>query len=594
MTISAAGILITTPAKEALFLLRGEGGDWPKVWCLPGGKIEGGETALDAAKRETVEEIGSLPKGAIAELCRSQAVSTGIAPDGETGLPGQADAGEVIDFITFTMRVPDKFDVITSGEHVGFAWAPIDQPPEPLHPGVRIALDRLGMTELDAARAIADGRLTSPQRFGNMALFAIRISGTGLAYRAGKDEYAWRSPEEYLSEEMQARCNGLPVVWEHPEGDSLTSEDFAARSIGTVMLPFVKGTELWGVARILDAGAIKIMSEGGTSTSPGVVLKADASTTLKLEDGSNLLVEGSPFLFDHIAVLPPRADGLGSGVWDKGGLATGVAAEPRKDSVMADKDDELKARKDAEDEKAAQDKARKDADEALSKIADAVGSLCSRMDAWEEEKKADKARKDAEEAEAKEAAAKKDAEDKEAAADKAKKDAEEAEKAEKAEKDAQAATLNADVLGRLAKVEAIVKPVSDEDRAKLADIQSRFDSVMIAFGKQAPRALDGETPLGYRRRLLTSLQSYSPDFKDASLAGIQDSVSFDVAERIILKDAIAAAKSPTDLADGELRKIVKTDMAGRQIVEFVGKSTFVKQFAAPVVMRATGKIAARS
>ena len=247
---------------------------------------------------------------------------------------------------------------------------------------------------------------------------------------------------------------------------------------------------------------------------------------------------------------------------------------------MADKDDELKARKDAEDEKAAQDKARKDADEALSKIADAVGSLCSRLDAWEEEKKADKARKDAEEAEAKEAAAKKDAE--------------EAEKAEKAEKDAQAATLNADVLGRLAKVEAIVKPVSDEDRAKLADIQSRFDSVMIAFGKQAPRALDGETPLGYRRRLLTSLQSYSPDFKDASLAGIQDSVSFDVAERIILKDAIAAAKSPTDLADGELRPIVKKDMAGREITEWVGKTSFVTQFAAPVVLRATGKFAARS
>ena len=265
---------------------------------------------------------------------------------------------------------------------------------------------------------------------------------------------------------------------------------------------------------------------------------------------------------------------------------------------MADNEAELKARKDAEEKEIA-DKARKDADEALSKIADAVGALAKRFDAYDEEKKADKARKDAEEAEAEEAAAKKDAEEKEAEeaakADKAKKDAEEAEAKEKAEKDAQAATLSADVLARLAAVEKIVpKALTDAERSQFAEIQARFDAVQAHFGKQAPRPLDGETPLGYRRRLLRDLQPYSRDLKDVNLAAIHDDVGFGALETIIFKDAIEASRMPADLEDGELRAIIKKGVGGREITEFVGKSTFVKRFAAPTVYRATGRFGARS
>ena len=243
------------------------------------------------------------------------------------------------------------------------------------------------------------------------------------------------------------------------------------------------------------------------------------------------------------------------------------------------------------------DKARKDADEALSKLADAVGSLAKRFDAYDEEKKADKARKDAEEAEAREAAAKKETEDKEAeekaAADKAKKDAEEAEEKERAEKDAQAGALNADLLARLSAVEKLVpKALTDAERAQFAEIQSRFDSVLAHFGKQAPRPLDGETPLGYRRRLLGSLQSHSATLKDANLSGIHDDVSFGALESVIFKDAIEAARNPADLESGVLRAVIKKGPGGREITEFVGKSTFVKQFAADV-QRATGRIEAR-
>jgi len=591
MTISGAGILIATKAKEALFLLRGPGGDFPGTWCLPGGHIEDGESALDAAKRETIEEIGLLPEGAIAELCRSQAISTGVSPDGE-GLPGQADAGETIDFTTFMMRVDDKFEPKVSGEHVGFAWAPLDQPPQPLHPGVQIALDRLDMTELDAARAIADGRLTSPQAFGNMSLFAIRISGTGLSYRSGLDEYVWRKPEEYLNPEMQARWLGTPVVWEHPKGNTLTSKDYNDRSVGAIMLTYPKGDELWCIARIYDAAAIKIMGEGGMSTSPGVVMKSDVNTTMKLEDGSNLLVEGVPFLTDHLALVE-------LGVWDKGGPATGVAAEARKDSVMADNEAELKARKDAEEkeERERADKARKDADagEKLDKTLALLDSISKRMDAFEEEKKADKARKDAEEAEEKKAdKSKKDGEDEitagekeeaeaKVAADKAKKDAEEEKKC------ADAARADSETAKRIAALEArLPAQLSDEDLSKFADAQARADSVMSAFGKQAPRPLQGETLLAYRRRLANGLKDNSAAWKGVNLSAIADDAAFSNIETAIYADSIAAAYNPVDLGGDSLREIRKVDpRTNRATTEFVGQPNAWMSAFSPVRRRVT-------
>ena len=41
------------------------------------------------------------------------------------------------------------------------------------------------------------------------------------------------------------RCQGLPVVLEHPEKNILNSQEFTDRIIGTVFLPYVKGDEIW-------------------------------------------------------------------------------------------------------------------------------------------------------------------------------------------------------------------------------------------------------------------------------------------------------------------------------------------------------------
>ena len=67
------------------------------------------------------------------------------------------------------------------------------------------------LDELGIAKAIRDGALTSPQEYANLLLVALRITGTGAAYRSGANEFVWRDPSIYLNAEFLQRCNGLPV-----------------------------------------------------------------------------------------------------------------------------------------------------------------------------------------------------------------------------------------------------------------------------------------------------------------------------------------------------------------------------------------------
>jgi len=329
MTITAAGILFVVPAKRALFLKRGPGGDYPEMWCFPGGKQEDGETIEQCAERETIEEIGFLPEGHKFLWTRSHTEGQGLE------LPGAAEAGELVDFTTFRQLVPSEFVVKVDDEHVGWCWAPVDQPPQPLHPGCQVALDKFYMTELGVSEAIRDGKLTSPQQYENLWLFDIRITGTGTSYRKSLDEHVYRAPENYLSEEFLARCNGLPVIIEHPPTNVLNSQEFTNRVVGTVLLPYIKGDEVWGIAKIYDQVAAKYMAENQMSTSPAVLFRdLDVNTKVSLEDGSTLLIEGKPSFLDHIAICT-------QGVWDKGGEPTGVvsvdAPETRSDSAAPTK-----------------------------------------------------------------------------------------------------------------------------------------------------------------------------------------------------------------------------------------------------------------
>lgn len=132
----AAGALLIAPSGHALFMRRSDkASDHQGEWCCPGGSIEEGETAEQAAHRESQEETG-YPLGDITQI----------------------DEGD--GFVTFRANVDAEFEPKLNAEHTEFRWAPLDDPPQPTHPTLLATLKRLlgraieaGQRESEAEKA---------------------------------------------------------------------------------------------------------------------------------------------------------------------------------------------------------------------------------------------------------------------------------------------------------------------------------------------------------------------------------------------------------------------------------------------------------
>ncbi|MBU9812373.1 NUDIX domain-containing protein [Rahnella sp. SL6] len=505
METYAAGILFKSAGKVFL-VKRGDDG----TWAVPGGKIDTGETPEFAARREVLEECGFD-------------YSPPLTPYSLIG-----------GYVTYSVDNAPTFEAVLNDENSACGWFSRDALPEPLHPGLAAMLDAEPLNEMDVAKLVSDGQLSSPQYFKNMYLWAMRITGTGITWRSADKQFAYRSPENYLNENFLARCNGLPVIWWHPEGATLNSEEYAARTIGTICLAWLAGDEVWGVARVYDTEAAENLISKQFSTSPTVTLSGDSDFLIQV-DGKPLLLEGAPVLLDHLAICE-------QGVWDKLGDPTGVKSDTLLNEVHKMDEDKFV------------ELFNKCMDARLAK-ADAEAEAKAKADAEEADKKA---KADAEGKEAEEAKAKKDAEEKEA---KEKADAEEKEKA-----DAEMAKIRADmeeIKGR------VPEELSDEDRNDIADTQHKADSVFASFGERAPMAVAGEKPLAYRRRILTKLQQHSTDYKAVDLSSISDSQMLSIAEKQIYADAQKSAASSLEPGAG-LREVVRQDATGRKISTFIG------------------------
>jgi len=296
MTEVAAGILFRAPTGRVLFCHRTDG----RGWAFPGGGKKDHETLEQCAARECYEETGYRSGHAGNFLCRR-------VRDG-------------VDFTTFAYDCDGEFQPKFNHEHDAHVWINPDYATNlNLHPGVLIALRKLkGMTELELAEAIRDEELVSPQYIENLALVAMRISGTGISYRPKLNEWVYRRDTVYLTPEFLQRCMGLPVIMDHPDTQILTSEEFARRIVGTMFLPYVRGDDVWGVARLYDRAAIQMMLEDQLSTSPSVVFRdTRVNYSIDLDDGEKLLIEGKPSFVDHLAICE-------KGVWDKGEEPSGI------------------------------------------------------------------------------------------------------------------------------------------------------------------------------------------------------------------------------------------------------------------------------
>jgi 8-oxo-dGTP pyrophosphatase MutT (NUDIX family) len=116
----AAGIVFVAPDGDVLVLRRAANEEnYAGHWALPGGKAEEGESAQDAATRESIEELGIDPDdGALLK-----AMDTRETPNGMV-------------FHTFARPVDKKFQPKLNDEHSGYAWTSLDKLPAPLHPAV--------------------------------------------------------------------------------------------------------------------------------------------------------------------------------------------------------------------------------------------------------------------------------------------------------------------------------------------------------------------------------------------------------------------------------------------------------------------------
>ena len=268
-----------------------------------------------------------------------------------------------------------------------------------------------------------------------------------------------------------------------------------------------------------------------------------------------------------------------------------MTEEERKAKADAEaKELEERAKADAEAKaKADEEKAKADAEsEKYDKLMSMCDSLMKRMDSMESKKAdamptpelsvADKAKADAE------------AKEKEEQEAKAKADAEAEKKEEEAKADA-AKRENA-LLDRINNLEKMLvqtaqltpKPLTDADHAAFADAQAKADSVYSAFGKQAPRALNGEDVLAYKKRLAASMKSHSAAWKDVDLGALDASV-FSIAESAIYADAQAAALRPADSAGrGEIARTRQLS-TGHTITEFFdSRPSWMDSFRTPRIM----------
>lgn len=128
----AAGMLFVTPDGRALFVRRaGEGDPHAGQWSIPAGTVEVDETGAEAASREAAEEVGWPGDWQLTEVDRR--------------------GTEGVDFATFLQPVPAPFEPTLNHEHDFYMWAPLEDPPKNLHPGLAATLDETEIGKVEVA-----------------------------------------------------------------------------------------------------------------------------------------------------------------------------------------------------------------------------------------------------------------------------------------------------------------------------------------------------------------------------------------------------------------------------------------------------------
>ena len=117
-TEGVGALVYSKNTNRYLFLLRDKSRQ-QGFWGIVGGKIDAGETVIQALVREITEEIGQDYTG-------------------KKFIPLETFTADNEKFVyyTFLVTVEDEFVPVLNGEHRGYCWVELRDHPKPLHPGL--------------------------------------------------------------------------------------------------------------------------------------------------------------------------------------------------------------------------------------------------------------------------------------------------------------------------------------------------------------------------------------------------------------------------------------------------------------------------
>lgn len=525
-SLKCAGVLIQCGDKY-LVVSRADTG----VWETPGGHLEQGEDPRGGAAREVLEETGiEVPT----DLPLLSILTT---PSGKP-------------YFLFLNRASEEALPVINDESRAAAWMNLAELSEVETRNELLAVIKaIEGTEYEAAEAMSRGVLASPYRYpesDNLWLFDMRVTGTGTAYRRQHDEYVYRPPENYLSESFLNRCNGLPVIIGHPKamnarGEMVDSQmdgkEFRDRVVGNVILPYIKGDEVWGVVKVFDKEDVTLLTEVLQSTSPSVRIRRHEGDVVDIK-GTEVHIEGELAYLEHLAVCE-------QGVWDKQGEPKGINLgekimdETMQDSTMLDGQippQPLESENPVADSGAElEDRIVKRIMEALSAAKTAPVEMA--LDSAEPEEEKVEEKNDAE---------------------KIAKEIEEL----KARQDSEAAQTKS-------RLDALSRLPTLEEREEISQARTRADGLLQLYGDAASEPLLHESPRAYRARQLAKIKNYSAQHKSVQIENLDPSV-FDIVESQIYSDAQANAKATLGATRGKLHCVTRHDEFGRRTREFIG------------------------
>lgn len=224
----AAGTVFLAPDGSVLLVLRSDQeANYGGFWALPGGKGDEGETPLECAQRESLEELGEAVEHAWI---------------GEPTVIGERTTTRGFQFTTFLQPVRYRFVPELNAEHSGYAWVNPAKAPTPIHPSVAATMASMVIQEapaldeapagitvpdadaiaLDEAPSVrsrdADGRLhveKTPISKANVCEYYGREipAAADLGLKPDQKYRLWRHPEELLK--AADSFNGLPLLRRH-------------------------------------------------------------------------------------------------------------------------------------------------------------------------------------------------------------------------------------------------------------------------------------------------------------------------------------------------------------------------------------------